>query len=127
MFKLDGKVALVTGGSRGIGLACAQRFRALGDNVAVTYNSSPAPDALYGVKFDFGERVLSEPGIIDREWAARLRRSYSDSAALAPLGLYREEALETDNGHQQIEGNFEPLPVPERAGGVQQRREPPKR
>jgi N-carbamoyl-L-amino-acid hydrolase len=27
-----------------------------------------------GVKFDFGERVLSEPGVIDREWAARLRR-----------------------------------------------------
>jgi N-carbamoyl-L-amino-acid hydrolase len=27
-----------------------------------------------GVKFDFGERVLSEPGLIDREWAQRLRR-----------------------------------------------------
>jgi N-carbamoyl-L-amino-acid hydrolase len=27
-----------------------------------------------GVKFEFGERVLSEPGLIDREWAARLRR-----------------------------------------------------
>ena len=27
-----------------------------------------------GVRFDFGERVLSEPGPIDREWAARLRR-----------------------------------------------------
>ncbi len=27
-----------------------------------------------GVKFDFGERVVSEPGLIDREWAARLRR-----------------------------------------------------
>ncbi len=26
-----------------------------------------------GVKFDLGERVLSEPGLIDREWAARLR------------------------------------------------------
>jgi N-carbamoyl-L-amino-acid hydrolase len=26
-----------------------------------------------GVKFDFGERVLSEPGFIDREWAGRLR------------------------------------------------------
>jgi N-carbamoyl-L-amino-acid hydrolase len=26
-----------------------------------------------GVKFDFGERVLSEPGLIDREWAVRLR------------------------------------------------------
>jgi beta-ureidopropionase / N-carbamoyl-L-amino-acid hydrolase len=27
-----------------------------------------------GVKFDLGERVLSEPGVIDREWAQRLRR-----------------------------------------------------
>lgn len=27
-----------------------------------------------GVKFEFGERVLSEPGLIDREWAQRLRR-----------------------------------------------------
>jgi beta-ureidopropionase / N-carbamoyl-L-amino-acid hydrolase len=26
------------------------------------------------VKFEFGERVLSEPGLIDREWAQRLRR-----------------------------------------------------
>jgi len=28
-----------------------------------------------GVKFEFGERVLSEPGLIDREWAARLKKS----------------------------------------------------
>jgi N-carbamoyl-L-amino-acid hydrolase len=27
-----------------------------------------------GVKFDLGERVLSEPGLIDREWAGRLRK-----------------------------------------------------
>lgn len=27
-----------------------------------------------GVKFEFGERILSEPGLIDREWATRLRR-----------------------------------------------------
>ena len=26
------------------------------------------------MKFDLGERVLSEPGLIDREWAARLRK-----------------------------------------------------
>jgi 3-oxoacyl-[acyl-carrier protein] reductase len=43
---------LVTGGSRGIGLACARRFAALGDRVAVTYNSSPPPDGLFGVKCD---------------------------------------------------------------------------
>jgi len=42
----------VTGGSRGIGLATARRFAAMGDRVAVTYNSSPPPDDFFGVKCD---------------------------------------------------------------------------
>ena len=46
------RIVLVTGGSRGIGLAIARRFSALGDHVAVTYNSSPPPDGLFGVKCD---------------------------------------------------------------------------
>jgi len=46
------RVVLITGGSRGIGLACAQRFTALGDKVAVTYNSSPPPPEFFGVKCD---------------------------------------------------------------------------
>jgi 3-oxoacyl-[acyl-carrier protein] reductase len=46
------RVVLVTGGARGIGLACAQRFAALGDRVAVTYNSSPPPEGLFGVQCD---------------------------------------------------------------------------
>jgi 3-oxoacyl-[acyl-carrier protein] reductase len=46
------RVVLVTGGARGIGLACAQRFAAMGDKVAVTYNTSPPPDGLFGVKCD---------------------------------------------------------------------------
>ena len=46
------RVVLVTGGSRGIGLACARRFAALGDKVAVTYHSSPPPDGLFGVQCD---------------------------------------------------------------------------
>ena len=49
---MTGRVVLVTGGSRGIGLACARRFAELGDRVAVTYNSSPPPDGLFGVKCD---------------------------------------------------------------------------
>ena len=47
-----GRIILITGGSRGIGLACARRFAAEGDRVAVTYNSSPPPDGLFGVQCD---------------------------------------------------------------------------
>jgi gentisate 1,2-dioxygenase len=42
--------------------------------------------------------------------------SYSDSAMLPALGLYREEALEGNDGYQRVTGKFEPLPVPERPG-----------
>ncbi len=46
------RVVLITGGARGIGLACAERFASLGDRVAVTYNSSPPPDGFFGVRCD---------------------------------------------------------------------------
>ncbi len=49
---VGGRIVLITGGSRGIGLACAQRFADNGDRVAVTYNSSPPPKGLFGVKCD---------------------------------------------------------------------------
>jgi NAD(P)-dependent dehydrogenase (short-subunit alcohol dehydrogenase family) len=53
----SGRVVLITGGSRGIGLATAQRFAALGDRVAVTYNSSPPPDGFFAVKCDVTNSV----------------------------------------------------------------------
>ena len=40
--------------------------------------------------------------------------AFSDAAMLQPIGLYREEALAENGGHQQVEGEFEPLPVPRR-------------
>jgi NAD(P)-dependent dehydrogenase (short-subunit alcohol dehydrogenase family) len=46
------RTVLVTGGSRGIGLACARRFAALGDRVVVTYHSSPPPEGLTSVRCD---------------------------------------------------------------------------
>ena len=43
---------LVTGGSRGIGLAIARAFAAQGDRVAITYRGSTPPEGLFGVRCD---------------------------------------------------------------------------
>ena len=60
-----GRVVLVTGGARGIGLACARRFASLGDRVAVTYRSSDPPEDLFGVKCD-----VTSTGDVDAAFAA---------------------------------------------------------
>jgi 3-oxoacyl-[acyl-carrier protein] reductase len=54
---LDGKVALVTGASRGIGRACAIRLGALGARVIVNYNKSAtaADDVVAHIKAGGGE------------------------------------------------------------------------
>ena len=61
----DGRIVLVTGGARGIGLACARRFAAQGDKVAVTYRSSDPPDGLFGIKCD-----VTSMGDVERAFAA---------------------------------------------------------
>ncbi|EPH45189.1 3-oxoacyl-ACP reductase FabG [Streptomyces aurantiacus] len=43
---------LITGGSRGIGLAIARTMRAAGDRVAVTYRTGEPPEGLFGVRCD---------------------------------------------------------------------------
>lgn len=51
------RVVLVTGGTRGIGLATARHFAALGDRVAVTYNSSPPPEDFLSVPCNVADSV----------------------------------------------------------------------
>ncbi len=61
---MTGRVVLITGGSKGIGLACAQRFAKEGDQVAVTYNSSPPPDGFLAVQCD-----VTDQASVDRAFA----------------------------------------------------------
>ena len=46
------RVVLITGGAKGIGLACAQHFAKLGDKVAITYNTTKPVGDFFAVKCD---------------------------------------------------------------------------
>ena len=59
------RIVLITGGSKGIGLACAKAFDALGDKVAITYNSTPPPPEFFGVKCD-----VTDAAQVDAAFAA---------------------------------------------------------
>ena len=51
------RVVLITGGSRGIGLACAQHFQSLGDKVTITYNSTKPTNDFFSIKCDVTSQV----------------------------------------------------------------------
>lgn len=58
MNQLEGKVALITGGNSGIGLATAKEFHAQGAKVAITGRDNKA---LERVRAELGERLLAIP------------------------------------------------------------------
>lgn len=75
MFRLDGKVAIVTGGSRGIGRACAEALAAQGALVVVNYvkGEAAAKEVAEGIvakggkaevaAFDVGDMAATEKAI----------------------------------------------------------------
>jgi 3-oxoacyl-[acyl-carrier protein] reductase len=60
---------LVTGGNRGIGLATARAFEALGDKVAVTYRSGEPPAGLLGVRCDVTDSAQVDAAFAEVEAA----------------------------------------------------------
>src|ERR1700716_340155 len=67
--KLEGKIALITGGSRGIGAAIAKRLAADGANVAITYakDANAASAVVKAIELDGGKAVAIQADAADVE------------------------------------------------------------
>src|ERR1700746_2412329 len=67
--KLEGKIALITGGSRGIGAAIAKRLAADGANVAITYakDASAASAVVKGIERDGGKAIAIQADAADAD------------------------------------------------------------
>src|SRR4249920_3571637 len=67
--KLEGKIALITGGSRGIGAAIAKRLAADGAIVAITYakDASAASAVVKAIELDGGKAIAIRADAADVE------------------------------------------------------------
>jgi len=79
---------LVTGGSRGIGLAVARAFAAQGDKVAVTYRGSAAPDGLFAVRMD-----VTDPASVDEAFTAVEAEHGPVEVLVANAGITKDTLL----------------------------------
>ena len=102
MGKLDGKVAVVTGGTSGIGLATAQRFAAEGADVFITGRRKPELDTAVkaigpratGVQGDVSNLAdLDRLYAVVKEQKGRVDVLFANAGGgeLAPLGAITEE------------------------------------
>jgi 3-oxoacyl-[acyl-carrier protein] reductase len=79
---------LVTGGSRGIGLAVARAFAAQGDKVAVTYRGSAPPQGLFAVRMD-----VTDPASVDEAFTAVEAEHGPVEVLVANAGITKDTLL----------------------------------
>ena len=80
----EGRVVLITGGNRGLGLACAQAFAALGDRVAVTSRSGSV-DGFLTVKCD-----VTSAEEVDAAFSAVEEQLGAPEVVVANAGITRD-------------------------------------
>jgi 3-oxoacyl-[acyl-carrier protein] reductase len=83
-----GRSVLVTGGSRGIGLAVAQAFRDAGDDVAVTYRGGEPPAGFLAVKAD-----VTEPDTVEQAFAEVEEKQGPVEVLINNAGITRDTLL----------------------------------
>ena len=78
--KLEGKIALITGGSRGIGAAIAKRLASDGATVAITYikDASSACAVVKAIEVDGGKAIAIQADAAD---AAAVRNAVEKTVA----------------------------------------------
>jgi 3-oxoacyl-[acyl-carrier protein] reductase len=83
-----GRSVLVTGGNRGIGLAIANRLRADGDDVAITYRSGEPPEGFFGVRAD-----VTDTEAVDAAFTAVEEHQGPVEVLVANAGITRDTLL----------------------------------